>query len=271
MIGLYNDIFIKDSIIPPFLNLEYMDTGQALNKARKNIEYIIPEFIKYISGNRAKSKVYGKIKKFYPEELIFMDKNIIDNANYDIKNKDVIIEDSCSIYPDLRVVVINENFQLTAISGYDIITFTKGDRHINTIFIQDKKNDIPFTFILCMKLFDRIILNSLSDLNIPIYVDTIPLLPNERNTSYIAKFVVDYLYELIYPFYNSLSLEKNEIDGLLENVFLSNYKIIDLSTIKDLFCLIKDANRNMADDYDYIGFIIKVEEEIRLNIPNTFR
>lgn len=269
MIGLYKDIFNKTDIVPAFTNINYVDTAPAFSKARKNIEYIIPEFIKYISGNRAKSKVYGTIKRFYPEELIFMDKNIIDNGDHDIKNKDVVIEDSCSIYSDLRVVIINENFQLSSIAGYDMISFTKGDKHINTVFIQDKKADIPFTFILCMKLFDRIILNSLSELNIPIYANTISLLPNDIDTTSVAKFVVDYLYELMYPFHNSLSLDNKEVEALIENIFVSNYRIIDLSTLKDLFCLIKDTSRNMADDYDYIGFVMKVEEEIKLNVPNN--
>ena len=150
-----------------------------------------------------------------------------------------------------------------------MISFTKGDKHINTVFIQDKKADIPFTFILCMKLFDRIILNSLSELNIPIYANTISLLPNDIDTTSVAKFVVDYLYELMYPFHNSLSLDNKEVEALIENIFVSNYRVIDLSTLKDLFCLIKDTSRNMADDYDYIGFVMKVEEEIKLNVPNN--
>ena len=73
----------------------------------------------------------------------------------------------------------------------------------------------------------------------------------------------------MYPFHNSLSLDNKEVEALIENIFVSNYRIIDLSTLKDLFCLIKDTSRNMADDYDYIGFVMKVEEEIKLNVPNN--
>lgn len=270
MIGFVKSVFNNlDDKITPFSNINYVDTGSAFLEARKTIDYIIPEFIKYISGDRKKSKIYGKIKKFYPEEIMFMDRNIskksnnIPEQNIDhIKNADIIIEDSCSIYSDLRVVIINNDFNLSSISGYDIITFTKGEKHINTIFIQDNAATIPFTFVICLKLFDRIILNELSELNIPIYNNTIPLLKCSTDTMHVAKFIVDYLYELIYPFYNNLRVEKDEMDSLLKNIYNYNFNIIELDTIKDLFTLIKDSERGLADNYDYIAFIMKVQEEL---------
>lgn len=265
MIGFSKDIFSTNKIVPPFLYFNFVDTAPVFDRARKNIRYFIPEFLKYISGDRSKSKIYGKIKKFYPEELIFMDKNIVEYADKDIKEIDIAIEDSCSIYSDLRVIIINDKYQLTSISGYDILSFTKGDKHINTVFIQiDKTTNMPTVFSLCLKLFDNIIINELSSLNVPIYTNNlIPLYVTADNSSQVAKFIVDYLYELIYPFYNSLTLKNNEIEGLLDNAHRFNFGVVSLNTFKDLYYLIKDTSKGLADYYNYIAFVIKVEEEVK--------
>ena len=105
-----------------FNNLDFIDTDPAFKKARESIEFFIPEFIRYISGDRTKSKVYGNIRKYYPEELIFMNNNILDNID-DLKNIDTIIENSCSLYKNLRIVILKEDISLTNITGYDILSF----------------------------------------------------------------------------------------------------------------------------------------------------
>ena len=70
MIAWVDDIN-HDESVKSFNNINLIDTESIFKIAREKINFIIPSFIKYISGDRTKSKIYGKIRKFYPEELSF--------------------------------------------------------------------------------------------------------------------------------------------------------------------------------------------------------
>lgn len=262
MIGWISDVNSNTDV---FDNMDFVDTAPAFKDARAKIEYIIPAFIKYISGDRTKSKIYGQIKRFYPEELIYMDNNIVEHNIDKLQSIDTLIEDSCALTKDLRVVVIKDRLQLTSISGYEFISFTKGENHINTLFIEDKDIDIKFTFSICLKLFDNIIMSCLYDNKVPVNDGVIRLRYNGINIMQISRFIVDYMYELLYPFEKSLKLENDEIEALIRHISKSNHEILKEETLLDLYRLIVDTLRGRADNYDYIEFIIRIMKEIRDN------
>lgn len=262
MIGWISDAGSSASI---FDNINYIDTAPAFKEARQKIEFIIPSFIKYISGDRTKSKIYGQIKRFYPEELIYMDKNILEHNINNIQNIDTLIEDSCTLNKDLRVVVVKDKLQLSSITGYEFVTFTRGDNHINTLFIEDKELDVKFTFSICLKLFDIIITSCLYDNKIPVNDRTIRFRCDDNNLIYLSKFIVDYFYELLYPFEKSLALEKDEINAIVLHIARANCNVLEDDTITDLYYLMVDMLRGRADDYDYTEFIIRVMDELKHN------
>lgn len=251
-----------------FSNFDFIDTDSAFKKAREEIDFMIPEFIKYISGDRTKSKVYGCIKKYYPEELVFMNNNILENNVNDLKNIDTIIEDSCTIYKNLRVVILKENISLTNIIGYDIVSFTKGDVFINTVFIQDMKIDTRLAFNMCIKLFDNIILNNLYRNNIPVYSSKyISLLYNGNNGFKVSKFIIDYFYELLLPFVTKISVEKKEVEELAYQINKSNFQIMSEEELVTLYEFINDKYKNNVDDYEYLGLIL--DYQIKLDTKSN--
>ena len=263
MIGWVNDIHINDAYkLNAFNNINMIDTSVAFKDARGKIWYIIPAFIKYISGDRTKSKIYGQIKRFYPEELLFMERNIIEHNIDNIKNIDMLMEDSCTLSKDLRIVVIKDKLRLSSISGYEFISFTKGDNHINTLFIENREIDVKFTFSICLKLFDNIILSCLHNIGIPVNDSIIALNYNDNNLLDISKFIVDYMYELIYPFEKSLIVNKEEVTPIVNHIYNSNFKIIDSDIIEDLYELVHDTLHDKADDYDYIEFILDMTDKL---------
>lgn len=249
----------------PFTNFDFVDTDPAFKKAREEIDFLIPEFIKYISGDRVKSKVYGNIKKYYPEELIFMDNNVLKNNVDNLKNIDTIIEDSCSIYKNIRVVILKENISLSNIMGYDIISFTKGDIFINTIFIQDMEMDTKLAFNICLKLFDNILTNNLYRHNIPVYCGKyIPLLFNGDNGFKLSKFVIDYFYELLLPFVTKIMTEPKEVDELVYRINKSNFQIISEENLVNLYKFIGKKQKGTVDDFDYLELVMNYQSNLSI-------
>ena len=248
-----------------FNNLDFIDTDPAFKKARESIEFFIPEFIRYISGDRTKSKVYGNIRKYYPEELIFMNNNILDNID-DLKNIDTIIENSCSLYKNLRIVILKEDISLTNITGYDILSFNKNGIFINTVFIQDMKVDTKLAFNMCLKLFDNILLNTLYNYNIPVYCSKyVPMLYDGNNGFKVSKFIIDYFYELLLPFVTKISVEKEEIEELAYLLSKSNFQIMSEEELVTLYKFIKEKQKGVVDDFDYIGIIMKYQAKLEKN------
>ena len=248
-----------------FNNLDFIDTDPAFKKARESIEFFIPEFIRYISGDRTKSKVYGNIRKYYPEELIFMNNNILDNID-DLKNIDTIIENSCSLYKNLRIVILKEDISLTNITGYDILSFNKNGIFINTVFIQDMKVDTKLAFNMCLKLFDNILLNTLYHYNIPVYCSKyVPMLYDGNNGFKVSKFIIDYFYELLLPFVTKISVEKEEIEELAYLLSKSNFQIMSEEELVTLYKFIKEKQKGVVDDFDYIGIIMKYQAKLEKN------
>lgn len=246
-----------------FNNFNFIDTDAAFEKSREEIEFLIPEFIKYISGDRTKSKVYGNIKKYYPEELVFMNNNILDNEVNDLQNIDTIIEDSCIIYKNLRIVILKENISLTNITGYDILSYTKGDIFINTIFIQDMEVDTRLAFSICLKLFDNIILHNLYKHNVPVFCSKyVSLLYNGDNGFNVAKFVIDYFYELLLPFVTKISVEQNEVEELAYQINKSNYDIISEEELVTLYKFINNKYQGITDKFDYLGLILDYQSKL---------
>jgi hypothetical protein len=246
-----------------FNNFNFIDTDAAFKKSREEIEFLIPEFIKYISGDRTKSKVYGNIKKYYPEELVFINNNILDNEVNDLQNIDTIIEDSCIIYKNLRIVILKENISLTNITGYDILSYTKGDMFINTIFIQDMEIDTRLAFSICLKLFDNIILYNLYKHNVPVFCSKyISLLYNGDNGFNVAKFVIDYFYELLLPFVTKISVEQNEVEELAYQINKSNYEIISEEELVTLYKFINNKYQGITDKFDYLGLILDYQSKL---------
>lgn len=249
----------------PFTNFDFVDTYPAFKKAREEIEFLIPEFIKYISGDRVKSKVYGNIKKYFPEELVFMNNNILENNVDNIKNIDTIIEDSCSIYKNLRVVILKEDINLTNIIGYDIVSYTNKDVFTNTIFIQDMKVDTRLAFNMCIKLFDNIIVNNLYKNNIPVHCSKyIPVLFNGDNGFKVSKFIIDYYYELLYPFATKIATEKKEVEEIAYRINKYNFEIISEDQLINLYKFISDKENGIVDDFDYLGLIMDYEKDLSI-------
>ena len=249
-----------------FNNIDKIDTSIAFSEARSKIEYLIPEFIKYISGDRTKSKIYGQIKRFYTEEVIYLNNNVLDHNIDNLENMDTIIENSSNLTKDLRVVIIKDPLRLTNISGYEFITYNRNGNHINTLFIEDKSFDIKFIFSICLKLFDNVLTSYLHEIGVPINNNIIALNYNGNNSTGIAKFIVDYMYELLYPFCKSLKIESDdEMDAILKHISNSNFSVIPINDIEDIYNLISKTLRGRADNYDYIGEIIKIKEYIEMN------
>jgi len=252
-----------------FSNFDFIDTDLAFKKAREEIDFLIPEFIKYISGDRTKSRVYGNIKRYYPEELVFMNNNILENSVNDLRNIDTIIEDSCTIYKNLRVVILKEDISLTNITGYDILSFTKNNVFINTIFIQDMKMDTKLAFNICIKLFDKIILNNLYINNIPIYSSKyVSILYNGDNGFKVSKFIIDYFYELLLPFVTKISVEKKEVEELAYQINKSNFQIMSEEELVTLYKFINDKYKDNVDDYEYLGLILDYQIKLDTKSKN---
>lgn len=252
-----------------FSNFDFIDTDLAFKKAREEIDFLIPEFIKYISGDRTKSRVYGNIKRYYPEELVFMNNNILENSVNDLRNIDTIIEDSCTIYKNLRVVILKEDISLTNITGYDILSFTKNNVFINTIFIQDMKMDTKLAFNICIKLFDKIILNNLYINNIPIYSSKyVSILYNGDNGFKVSKFIIDYFYELLLPFVTKISVEKKEVEELAYQINKSNFQIMSEEELVTLYKFINDKYKDNVDDYEYLGLILDYQTKLDTKSTN---
>lgn len=260
MIGFVEDISsqLSNNIgIEAFSNFNYIDTTPAFKEARDMINFIIPEFIKFISGDRRKSKVYGNIKKYYPEELVYINDNIIENDVNDLKNIDTIIEDSCSIYKNLRVVILKENMSLTNIKGFDILSLKKGEIFINTVFIEDVEVDTKLAFNICVNLFDKIITSTLYKYNIPVICSKyIPLLYTGDNGFEVSTFIVDYFYELLYPFAKNISTEKKEMEDIYYIISSTNFEIISQDLLAEIYKYINNSFKGYGDDFDYIGIIM---------------
>lgn len=263
MIGFFDDI--NGSV--PFSDFDFVDTDPAFLKAREQIDFLIPEFIKYISGDRTRSKVYGNIKKYYPEELIFMNNNILDNNANSLNNIDTIVEDSCALYSNLRIVILKGPISLPNITGFDILSFTKGDIFINTIFIQDIKVNTMLAFNICIKLFDRIILNNLYNHNIPVHCSKyVPILYDGTNGFQVSKFIIDYFYELLFPFVNKISVTDEELREIAHYLSKSNFEIIHEDYLIDqIFKFIKNKQKGIEDDFDYLELIMNYQNILEDN------
>jgi hypothetical protein len=273
MIGFEKDIIAscKDSVsnIPSFSNFDFIDTDIIFEESRKKIDFFIPEFVRYISGDRRKSKIYGIIRKYYTEELIYINDNILD-SNVDMKNFDTLIEDSCSIYRDLRVVILNEDIDISNITGYDIISFTRNDNTIYTVFIQDTKVDAKLATSICLKLFDKIIVTNLYKFGIPVFRSNyISLDFNGVDGFKVSKFIYDYFYELLYPFTGKIITDKNDVSNIAYQLSRTNFEILSEDQLIELYDHIK-TRYDSTDKYDYIELIAKYQAGLEgKNLFNT--
>lgn len=263
MIGFAKDVEASCPYsINSFSNFDFVDTDVIFEEARKKIEFFIPEFIRYISGDRRKSKIYGMIRKYYTEELMYMNDNIF-GSKIELKNMDTIIEDSCAIYKDLRVVILNEDINMSNISGYDIITFTKTqDNIINTVFIQDTKVDAKMATDICLKLFDKIIISCMYKYGVPVVGGKyISLAYDGTNGFKVSKFIYDYMYELLYQFTGKIIIEDKDLPNIVYLISRSNYNIMSEDQLTELYKHIKNRY-DIADKYDYIEMIAKYQAEL---------
>lgn len=265
MIGFVQDIsnqFKSDSNIGivPVSNFDYIDTSSCLNSAREKIQFLIPEFIRYISGDRTKSKIYGKIKRYYLDEVLYISENISSGTN---TGED--IEDSCSIYNNLRVIVINKDAILSSISGYDVISFMKNTLYINTVFIQDMNLTTDMAFDICLKLFDNIITKELSeDKNINVLSSKcIPLYYDQLMVYKLSRFIVDYFVELLYPFYKNISINSKELEKIIYSINTRNFDIISEDMLNNIYNYIRFNIKGVAEDNSYEDLILKYAEELK--------
>ena len=254
--------------IAPFDNFDMVDITDSIKAADKSATFVVPELVKYLSGNRIKSKMYGKIKKFYSEELMYLIENITISkiSKFDIEYTENIMVDSCSIYKDIRVIVLKENVYLdNNTSGFDILSYRRGDQYINTIIVQDTEVDTRTVFKICLRLFDILILNNLNNINIPIVKNRfIPLYYDGTDSVQLSKFVIDYLIGLATPFYELFKLTENDISELTYQLATSNFNIISEDLVEEIFTFIAD---DTDDNYEYIKLITKYNEYIKGNSP----
>ena len=265
MIGFVDNMLDgkKGVAIPTFENISYIDTKPIFEQARHTIEYLLPEFIKYIGGNRSRARLYGNIKKFYPEEAVYLYRKVLDHNINTLKDVDYIVEESCSLYPELRIIIVKEGLRLENIAGYDIISFTKNGKHYNTVVISDCGINDRIIFNMCLKLFDSIIMGYLSEYNIPITAEKyIALNYNGINSTVICKFIIDYIVELLYPFDAKIKLEKNEIEDIIATIFVSNFQILSSELIHKIYDYVHGTINGTHDEYDYIALIIHLEDDL---------
>ena len=261
MIGFIEDMSnVSNIALTPLSSFSLIDPDPAFKEAISKMTFIIPEFIKFISGDRKRSKVYGNIKQYYPEELVYMNDNILERNVTNIKEIDNIIEDSCTLYKDLRVVILKDNITLSNIMGYDILSLKKRDSYINTIYIQDMTMDTKLAFNICTKLFDKILVSSLYNIGIPVFDSKyIPIYSDEKSFS-ACKFVVDYFMTILTPFIEKIELSEKEVEDITYNLFKSNFEIMDQDMIIRIYKHIIDKNNGVDDDYDYIGIIMDYQK-----------
>ena len=118
MIGfLENIISENNNQVPYYETMNYIDTNIAFKESRSKLEYLLPEFIKYLGGDRSKSILYGNIKKFYPEEAIYLYRNVRDHNIDDVENIDYIVDSSCILSKDIRIIVIKDEYALKSKSA----------------------------------------------------------------------------------------------------------------------------------------------------------
>jgi len=264
MIGFIEDMSnVSDIALTPLSNFSLIDPDPAFKDAISKMTFIIPEFIKFISGDRKRSKMYGNIKQYYPEELVYMNDNILERNIASIKNIDTIIEDSCTLYKDLRVVVLKENITLTNIMGYDILSIKKGEFYINTIYIQDMTMDTKLAFNICVKLFDKILMSSLYDIGIPVFDSKyIPIYGSDK-PFIICKFIIDYFITLLTPFVTKIEVSDKELEDITYTISKSNFNIIDQDMLYKVYKHIFNKNNGADDDYDYIGLIMDYQKSFK--------
>lgn len=265
MIGFADNMTVGENIIclPTFDNISYIDTAPIFDAARKTIEYQLPELINYISGKRTRARLYGNIKKFYPEEAVYLYNNIMNHNLDNFRNIDTVVDQSSALYPELRVILLNEDLRLENITGYDIISFTKNGKRINTVIISDCGINDKIIFNICLKVFDSVIMGELSKYNIPIVAEKyIPLKYNGTNGTVLCKFIIDYMVELLYPFDAKIRLQKNEIEDIINTIFISNFQILSPELIHDIYDYIHGTINGTYDNYDYIALIVKLKQHL---------
>ena len=265
MIGLAKDIMpLYENNIVSFTNFDLIDTSIAFEEARKKIDFLIPEFTRYINGDRRKSKVYGNIKKFHEEEIMFINDNVFESNSMELKNLDNVIEDSCVIYRDLRVVILKENVNLSSITGYDMITFSRHniDDPINTVFIQDMKINTKTAISICLKLFDRILISYLHKYNIPITGSKfVSLIYDGANGFKLSRFIYDYFGELLYPFTKKIIIEDKDLSDIAFQLSRANFEILSEDQIIELFNFIKQKDED-TDKFDYIELVARYQQSL---------
>lgn len=266
MIGFVEDMSnVSNVALTPLSNFNLIDPDPAFKDAINKMTFIIPEFIRFISGDRGRSKIYGNIKQYYPEELVYMNDNILEHNVANIKNIDTFIEDSCNLYKDLRVVILKDTITLSNIMGYDILSIRKKDTYINTIYIQDMTMDTKLAFNICTKLFDKILVSSLYDIGIPVFDSKyIPIYSDEKSFS-ACKFIVDYFMTILTPFVDKIELSDKEVEDITYNLAKSNFNIMDQEIIEKIYKHIINKNNGIDDDYDYIGIIMDYQRSFNKN------
>ena len=248
MIGFVEDMSnVSNVALTPLSNFNLIDPDPAFKDAINKMTFIIPEFIRFISGDRGRSKIYGNIKQYYPEELVYMNDNILEHNVANIKNIDTFIEDSCNLYKDLRVVILKDTITLSNIMGYDILSIRKKDTYINTIYIQDMTMDTKLAFNIC----------TIDSKYIPIYSD-------EKSFS-ACKFIVDYFITILTPFVDKIELSDKEVEDITYNLAKSNFNIMDQEIIEKIYKHIINKNSGIDDDYDYIGIIMNYQRSFNKN------
>jgi hypothetical protein len=261
MIGFNDDINCTYSEC--FSNFNFIDTYDAFKEASDKITFIIPEFIKYISGNRTKSKVYGQIRNYYTDELIYMNSEILNANVQNMKNVDTIIEDSCSIYKDLRVVILKDNVSVSNIAGYEIVSFMSKDTYINTIFIEDIKMDTRLAFDICIALFDKIITRCLYENNVPVICSKyISLYRGDINLFKVSKFIFDYFYELLRPFVEKITIEDKELSDIVYKLSKYNFNILSEEELEELYRVVDKIYKGYADYFDYLELVVKYQDKL---------
>ena len=91
------------------------------------------------------------------------------------------------------------------------------------------------------------------------------MLYDGNNGFKVSKFIIDYFYELLLPFVTKISVEKEEIEELAYLLSKSNFQIMSEEELVTLYKFIKEKQKGVVDDFDYIGIIMKYQAKLEKN------
>ena len=234
---------------------DYNDTLAILrNISETSVQYKSDEITNFLFGDYKRMEMYGKIKQFYPEELIYLKQNI-DNLSSITKDDllnigENVISKSVNIGTNLRLFILVPDATFNNVTGFDIYKFYKNDRQIISIFIEDKELTTAEFFMLISNYVSAKYDYGLYQTGLQL--DTISLDTININ---IKLFAIRYLIFIINDIIKICKMNNKDIE------WLKNY-ICSVSKISKDICekIIKYVNKygneqSIEDEYELLELL----------------